>query len=366
MNTQDSLSESSESIRAKVDDLARQSGAKILAFLIGRFNDFQLAEDALQEALITALETWSHTKFPDNPIAWLSKTATNKCLDKIRRSSNLSKKLSQISFPNDGNIEETFDDRSIPDERLSLMFTCCHPALAKSAQIALTLKTLAGMSTEQIANAFVVPETTMAQRLVRAKKKIAIAGIPYQVPQSKDIRQRIDSVLNVIYFIFNEGYSPSTGRSFIDDQLCTEAQRLSLLLAQLLPDETECLGLYCLILLHMARFSARINDKGQFVDLQQQSRNLWNKDLIKKADKILLKTLMKGDPGPYQIQAAISAIHSQANDFSDTDWPQIVLLYQRLLKIDSNPVIHLNLSVRDFLCGESCSRASISYADFRY
>jgi RNA polymerase sigma-70 factor (ECF subfamily) len=336
--------------RTLIDEIVRENYGKVLSLLISRLNHFELAEDALQEAIIAAIETWSDDLIPDNPVAWLVSVASRKAIDRIRRQTLFDKKSAQISHYESSIrepelFEDQIDDMTIPDERLRLIFTCCHPALAEPARIALTLKTLCGLTTEQIAHAFLIPEPTLAQRLLRARHKIISAGIHFEIPDQAIITDRLKSVLNCIYLIFNEGYASSSGKDSIDQALSSEALRLSGMLIQLMPGNTECLGLHCLMLFHHSRFTARLDQDGEPIDLQNQDRSLWNIDQIKTADKLLKATLMKGDIGSYQIQAAISAIHSHSVDFGATDWPQIVMLYKKLLTFDDNPIIKLNMAV---------------------
>jgi RNA polymerase sigma-70 factor, ECF subfamily len=336
--------------RPMIDEIVRENYGKVLALLISQFKHFELAEDALQEAIVTAIENWSGDLMPDNRVAWLVSVSTRKAIDRIRRQTSFDNKSDLIS-QYESNIrepelfEDQIDDMTIPDERLRLIFTCCHPAIAEPTRIALTLKTLCGLTTEQIAHAFLVPELTLAQRLLRARHKVQSAGIRFELPDQSFISDRLNSVLNCIYLIFNEGYASNTGKNSIDHALITEALRLSAMLIQLMPGNTECLGLHCLMLFHQSRFTARLDQDGEPIDLQKQDRRLWNFEQIKTADKLLKATLMKGDIGSYQIQAAISAIHSHAAEFDTTDWPQIVMLYRKLLTLDDNPIIKLNMAV---------------------
>lgn len=336
--------------RAIIEQIARENYGKNLAILIHQFGDIDLAEETLQDSILTALERWPEDGLPGNPPAWLLVTAKRKAIDRLRRQSNFSSKIEELKRLNE--IESASDNQApdienmqIPDERLRLIFTCCHPALEEPARVALTLKTLCGFNTQQVANAFVTHETTMAQRLVRAKRKIKIAGIPYQIPPAHLLNERLAAVLSVIYLIFNEGYYSSIGDSLISTELCEEAIELASVMQRLMPKETEITGLLALLLFHHSRQPARIDKQGALIELENQNRGLWDRNLIERADKILKPALMMGKPGPYQIQAAISAVHVHTDNFETTDWKQIVLLYRRLESFDQNPVIKLNLSV---------------------
>ena len=333
--------------RAAIEAAAREHYGKLLALLVHQFGDLQLGEDALQDATLEALRHWPDGGIPDNPAAWLLQTARHRAIDRIRRARTDADKRAQMAAEDEPEppTEDRVDDERIPDERLRLIFTCCHPALPAEAQVALTLKTLGGLTTAQVAHAFVVAEPTMAQRLLRARNKIRAAGIPYQVPPPAILGERLAAVLRVVYFIFNEGYHASGGDAAIEVDLCDEALRLGRILLQLMPAETEVAGLLALMLLHRSRFAARTGAGGEIVDLEHQDRSRWDRDTIAAADRLLKAALMKGSAGTYQIQAAISAVHAHATDFASTDWPQIVLLYRRLAAIDNNPVIELNLAI---------------------
>lgn len=329
----------------------RQEADRILASLISAVRDFELAQDALQDALLVALESWAVDGIPRNPGAWITTTARRKAIDRLRRDSTLARKqmilqeLLELAGP--GEAEE-MDDLSIPDERLKLIFTCCHPALALDAQVALTLHTLGGLSTAEIASAFLVPLATMAQRLVRAKRKIRDAGIPYRVPSVEVLEERVDAVLFVLYLIFNEGYSVTSGNELIRRELCDEAIRLTRVLVMLMAQESlldvlpEALGLLALMLLHDSRRNARVGPDGTLILLEEQDRSLWDQNKKQEGLALLERALHMGRIGHYQVQAAISALHAQAERPDDTDWTQIAALYGILMKMTPSPVIELN------------------------
>lgn len=332
---------------AMVEAVYRSDWGRILAALIRLLGDFDLAEEYAQEAFAAALENWPVSGVPESPRAWLVQTARHKAIDRLRRRTHFTEKVQPLLMVTNPAIEEPeFDNREIPDERLRLIFTCCHPALAEEAQVALTLRTLCGLETDEIARAFMVPPATMAQRLVRAKRKIRDAGIPYSVPDVTEIGGRLDAVLSVIYSVFNEGYAATRGDSMLRVDLCEEAIRLARLVRALMhPDSLpEVTALLALILLHDARRETRVDDAGDIVLLEDQDRSRWKHGQMAEALDLVSEAL-RAAPGPYALQAAIAAEHCKARRAVDTNWVKIVDLYGQLEKIQPSAVISLNRAV---------------------
>jgi RNA polymerase sigma-70 factor (ECF subfamily) len=327
-----------------VEAIVREEWGRVLATLVGYVRDMDLAEDVLQDAVVAALQHWPTSGVPEQPRAWLLQTARRKAIDRFRRDARFKAKREQLEHlvAADRKARHDEDEEATVDERLSLIFTCCHPALAEQARVALTLRTLGGLTTTEIARAFLVPETTMAQRLVRAKRKIKAANIPYRVPPPNLWPERLDSVLSVVYFIFNEGYSATSGRKLTRGDLCDEAVRLGSILVDLAPEESEVAGLVALMLLHDSRRDARTDDEGNLVTLENQDRGLWDRQRIDDGERILRRALAMGRPGPYQVQAAISAVHAGADSHTGTDWQQIVGLYRKLYELQPSWVVKLN------------------------
>jgi RNA polymerase sigma-70 factor (ECF subfamily) len=329
---------------ATIEALYRSEAGRILPTLIRLVGDFALAEDALQEAFHAALEHWPRLGTPPNPRAWLIQAAKHRAIDRVRRAARFEKKAALVEPALDGLSELLDHGPAIADDQLRLVYTCCHPALSPEAQVALTLRTLCGLTTDEVARAFLVPTATMAQRIVRAQRKIRDAGIPYAVPEADQLAARTDAVLATIYLTFNEGYSATGGPRLLRVDLCEEAIRLGRLVVGLLdaPGRGEALGLLALLVLHHARREARVSADGGLVLLDHQDRSRWRRDEAAEGLALLERALREGARGPYTTQAAIAALHHRAPTAGETDWPQIVGLYDRLLTLDPSPVVALN------------------------
>src|SRR5450432_1730 len=349
-----------------LEKLHREESGRILSTLIRLLGDFDLAEEMLQEAYATALQKWPVEGPPANPVAWLVSTAKHKAIDQLRRQRRFEQKQAEIAryseflaqpaagfSPSLGNDppDLPFPERHLPDDRLRLIFTCCHPALSEEAQVALTLRTVCGITTEELARAFLVPVATMAQRLVRAKRKIRDAEIPYREPSSEDLPPRLDAVLLVVYLIFNEGYLASSGDALVRRELCAEAIRLGRILCALLPQPSEAEALLALMLPPDSRCQARVSFEGQLVLLEEQDRSLWHAEQIREGTELTERALRRSATGVYALQASISALHANAKTASETDWRQIAAIYGILLRVYSSPVIEVNRAVAVAMAG---------------
>jgi RNA polymerase sigma-70 factor (ECF subfamily) len=338
---------SGDQISSAIARAFREEWAPVLATLIRHVRDFQLAEDALQDAFATALATWGRDGVPARPGAWLTVAARRHAIDRLRRNRSLADRAERLAELErlDAKEPAMTTDSAIDDDRLRLIFTCCHPALDPAARVALTLRALGGLTTGEIARAFLVAEPTMGKRIVRAKRKIADAHIPYRVPSDAELPDRLRGVLRVVYLIFNEGYAASGGDRLVRGELCTEAIRLGRLLAELMPDDAEVWGLLALMLLHDARRAARVDAQGRYVTLEDQDRSLWEREQIDEGLRALGRAARLRRPGAYQLQAAIAAAHIQAPDAEHTDWAQIAELYGALAQLQPSPVVELNRAV---------------------
>jgi RNA polymerase sigma-70 factor, ECF subfamily len=328
---------------SEIERVFRDQYGRAVAVLARVFGDLDLAEEAVQDAFATAVERWPEGGIPPAPAGWIITTARNRAIDRLRRESSREDRHAQADLLHAR--DEPAEESSVKDDRLRLIFTCCHPSLGTGAQVALTLRLLGGLSTPEIARAFLVPESTMAQRLVRAKGKIRDARIPYRIPNEADLPERLGSVLAVVYLIFNEGYVASSGDRLIRDELAQEAIRLGRLLAELMPDEPEVLGLLALMLLEYSRSSARVSAEGELVPLPEQDRSRWDRDLIEEGQALVKRCLRRNEPAPYQIQAAINAVHSNALTPAETDWGQILVLYDQLMSLAPTAIVALNRAV---------------------
>jgi RNA polymerase sigma-70 factor (ECF subfamily) len=338
---------------AILERVFREEAGRLTASLVRLLGDFDLAEELVAEAVVEALEHWPRDGVPERPASWLLTTARRKGLDRLRREAVYRRKLELVAALERQPATEA-------DDRLQLIFTCCHPALGRDAQVALTLRAVAGLTTEEIARAFVVPEDTLAKRIVRAKRKIVSSRIPYRVPDADELRSRLDEVLTVIYLVFNEGYVATTGEESIRRDLARDAEWLATLLTRLLPDEAEPLGLLALVRLHLARWPARLDAGGRLVLLEHQDRSRWDRRAIDEAVVLIERAAALGHPGRYQVEAMIAALHCEAPAWEATDWPQILALYSLLTRIDDSPVVALGRAIaRRYVDGPAAALAEV-------
>jgi RNA polymerase sigma-70 factor (ECF subfamily) len=341
---------------AEIERVFRREGGKLVAALVRLLDDWDLAEEVVQEAVVAALEHWPREGTPDNPGAWLLTTARRRAIDRLRREKRFADRAPEL----ERQMRETGRRGDGVDDRLALVFTCCHPALSREAQVALTLRTVSGLTTAEVARAFLLPEPTIQQRVVRAKAKIKTAKIPYRVPTDAELPDRLREVLDVLYLVFNEGYLATSGDVPARFDLATEAEWLTSLLSTLMPDEPEPMGLLSLMRLHLARARSRFTADGDLVLLADQDRSTWDRDAIERAITLLTRAARLGRPGPYQLQAGIAATHAEAKSFDETDWLRVVALYDRLLEIAPSPVIALNRAIaRSRTHGSSVGLAEI-------
>jgi RNA polymerase sigma-70 factor (ECF subfamily) len=340
------VSVSTVNLQATVDDIYRADSRRVFATLVRLLGDFDLAEEALHDAFASALKQWPVEGVPANPRAWLVSTGRFKAIDSMRRRARFDASLGELAEQIDARTSAAANPNSdsVEDDRLRLIFTCCHPALAPEAQVALTLREVCGLTTEAIASAFLVTPATLAQRIVRAKSKIRDAGIPYEVPSREDLPERMETVLQVVYLVFNEGYSASSGETLTRPDLSGEAIRLGRLMVELIP-ESEVVGLLALMLLHESRRAARTSPTGELILLDHQDRALWNREQIAEGESLVRRAMASPEVGPYVIQAAIGAVHAAATTAEATDWAQIVALYDLLLRVVPSPVVELNRAV---------------------